>query len=60
MYYMEVMPVSGLLGSWHEIMDVKEFGTKNSITQKSSFIIHPPSYDTGASRGEGCCMDGEH
>ena len=31
MDYVEVIPVPGLLGSWQEIMDVKEFETENSI-----------------------------
>lgn len=51
------MPVPGLLGSWPEIMDVKERGTENSVTQKSRFIIHPLSYYPGASGG---CVYGEH
>lgn len=51
------MPVPGLPGSWPETTDVKERGTENSVIRKSSFIIHPLSYYTGASGG---CVDGEH
>lgn len=41
-YYVKIiMPISGLLGTLHEITDVKEFRIKTSIIQKVKFYSSP-------------------